>query len=329
MELFLFLFLQHYMKSKIKLWQIIALSAFIMLLMLGPTIGAITEFGPVEAEKLRYPAFSQWRLVSIGKYFEHVDFFAIFQWMSGAFVRISLGLVLIMELIPLRGRKGRLWFVMLASVVYVTVAKLLAPRMIQAELVIRAVFLVDLAIAVLVTTTIWLLSFSGSRRGGNKINASIPPTTTESAPRITCDWLHERLDRCGDVTIKGVVRHGNDASETMHYVVVYVPGMVDFKFMQTLFGSDGSLAFDEKTNPLVQPVSAEDDGEHIFEQLFAGQLILLHEASGGVFAIDSPGQPSRSIEESTLELSVKGPRDGFVEAISGELVARPKAAPHA
>ncbi|QHW34098.1 GerAB/ArcD/ProY family transporter [Paenibacillus rhizovicinus] len=165
MELFLFIFLQHYMRNRIKLWQLITFSGFIALLMLGPTIGAITEFGPIEAEKLRYPAFSQWRLVSIGKYFEHVDFFAIFQWMSGAFIRISLGLIMIMELIPIRGRKGRLWFIILISVGYIAIAQVLSPRMINAEDVFRIVFLVDLAIGLFITTTIWLLSFSGLPKG--------------------------------------------------------------------------------------------------------------------------------------------------------------------
>ncbi|MBM7563849.1 GerAB/ArcD/ProY family transporter [Paenibacillus sacheonensis] len=165
MEIFLVIFLQHYLKHPIKLWQIVTFSGFIMILMTGPTIGAITEFGPIEAEKLRYPAFSQWRLVSIGKYFEHVDFFAIFQWMSGAFIRVSLGLNLMMELIPVRGRKGRAWFVGILGVIYIVLANVLAKMMIQAEHVIRLVFIVDLVLIVLVTTTIWLLSFHGLPKG--------------------------------------------------------------------------------------------------------------------------------------------------------------------
>ncbi|MBO7746089.1 GerAB/ArcD/ProY family transporter [Paenibacillus sp. MWE-103] len=166
MEIFLFLFLQHYMKNRIRLWELVLFCVFIAVLMIGPTIGAITQFGPVEAEKLRYPAFSQWRLVSIGKYFEHVDFFAIFQWASGSFIRVTLGLVLIMELVPIRGKKGRLWFLAIAGAVYIVVSRLLASVMIQAELVMRAIFVVDLAIAFGVTAAIWLLSFKGVPKGG-------------------------------------------------------------------------------------------------------------------------------------------------------------------
>ncbi|QHW35315.1 spore germination protein [Paenibacillus rhizovicinus] len=157
---------------------------------------------------------------------------------------------------------------------------------------------------------------------------SKPPTsTTGPAPPITSDWLRSQLANCGDVTIKPMIRYANDeTANTLHYIIAYVPGMVDFKFMQSLFGSDGSLLFDVKANPLVQPImhgengnSGENGGKQIFDRLFAGQIIMLSEASGEVFSIDSPGQPARSIEESTLELSVKGPRDGFVETLAVNL----------
>ncbi|MBO7746088.1 spore germination protein [Paenibacillus sp. MWE-103] len=141
----------------------------------------------------------------------------------------------------------------------------------------------------------------------------------EAVPRITSEWLRERLGRCGDVQIRQVIRHGNDAEETLHYTAAYSPGMVDFAYMQSLFGRDGSLDLDVKVNPLVQPVSPEEDGKQIFDLLFGGQIILLHEESGTVYSISSPGQPTRAIEESTLELSVKGQRDGFVEDISVNL----------
>lgn len=107
-ELFGLLFIQHHIKGKFKRWHFIILVMFLALLTLGPVMGAISEFGPAEAEKMRYPAFSQWRLVSIGKYFEHVDFFAIFQWMSGALVRLAVSIHILSEFGPMR-RLKRKW----------------------------------------------------------------------------------------------------------------------------------------------------------------------------------------------------------------------------
>ncbi|REK75762.1 GerAB/ArcD/ProY family transporter [Paenibacillus paeoniae] len=106
-ELFMLLFIQHHLKKSYKRWHLILLVLFLGLLAVGPLTGAIAEFGPDEAEKMRYPAFSQWRLVSIGRYFEHVDFFAIFQWLSGALIRISLSIYLLLEFNPLSRSKYR------------------------------------------------------------------------------------------------------------------------------------------------------------------------------------------------------------------------------
>jgi hypothetical protein len=75
------------------------LGLFLIILVIGPTVGAIAEFGPAEAARLRYPAYEEWRLVVIGRYIRHLDFFSIYQWLSGAFVRISMTMYIIAEMI--------------------------------------------------------------------------------------------------------------------------------------------------------------------------------------------------------------------------------------
>ncbi|WP_051251221.1 GerAB/ArcD/ProY family transporter [Paenibacillus harenae] len=107
-EMFTLLFIQHHLKGDFKRWHLILVALFLTLITIGPLIGAISEFGPIEAEKMQYPAFAQWRLVSIGRYFEHVDFLAIFQWLSGSLIRLSLALHIITEFSPF-GRLRRRW----------------------------------------------------------------------------------------------------------------------------------------------------------------------------------------------------------------------------
>ncbi|MBW7475363.1 endospore germination permease [Paenibacillus oenotherae] len=109
MELAYLLPLQHHLKSRLKLWKLLILLFFFIHIMLGPLIGAITEFGPTEAAKQMLPPFEQWRIVHMGNYFEHVDFFALYQWMSGAAIRIGLSLFLIADLIPARRHTARKW----------------------------------------------------------------------------------------------------------------------------------------------------------------------------------------------------------------------------
>lgn len=111
-ELLLFLFMKHHLRSRVPYYQILILAIAMIGLTLGPTIGAIVEFGPMKAAKLRYPAYEEWRLANIGINIEHLDFLSIYQWFSGAFTRISLALLLIVEVLKIpHGKKRVLWLI--------------------------------------------------------------------------------------------------------------------------------------------------------------------------------------------------------------------------
>ncbi|TBL80581.1 GerAB/ArcD/ProY family transporter [Paenibacillus thalictri] len=98
-EIALVLLLQQHLQDKMKFRHLLFTLWALVGLTVGPLIGAIAEFGPDEAARLRYPAYEEWRLVRIGHYVEHVDFLSIFQWLSGAFIRISLAIYMMMELL--------------------------------------------------------------------------------------------------------------------------------------------------------------------------------------------------------------------------------------
>ncbi|WP_445614198.1 GerAB/ArcD/ProY family transporter [Geobacillus sp. YF-1] len=118
-EAIILLFLSHRLPHPFS-WKALAVIAFLTAgLSIGPTIGALTEFGPEQAARLRYPAFEQWRMVSLGTYIEHVDFLSIYQWLSGAFIRLSLAVALIVELFSVRHPQTRR---RLLIVLYVTIA---------------------------------------------------------------------------------------------------------------------------------------------------------------------------------------------------------------
>ncbi|WP_042163871.1 endospore germination permease [Paenibacillus gorillae] len=121
LEITFLLLIQHHFKSRFKAWHLILLTLGFGLLTLGPTIGAITEFGPEEASNMRYPAYSQWRMVKIGDYFEHVDFFAVFQWLSGAFIRIAVPIYIANEFGPFK-RLKRQWIGMSAAAMLIVAA---------------------------------------------------------------------------------------------------------------------------------------------------------------------------------------------------------------
>lgn len=123
-ELIMILFIQHEMKSRMKLWYLWLLALFLIVLVLGPVIGAITEFGPFEAAELRFPAFEEWRIVQIGKYIRHVDFLSIYQWISGAFARISFSLYLVTELTYMgSGKRSRYVWLLLLGILIVAITE--------------------------------------------------------------------------------------------------------------------------------------------------------------------------------------------------------------
>lgn len=114
-ELLLLLFLQHKVPQPIRYKHLAVAAILLTGLTIGPLIGAITEFGPVEASKQRFPPYEEWGIASLGKFIEHIDFLSIYQWLSGTFIRISTFLFIMKELVSFQ--KGQKRFLLLILVV--------------------------------------------------------------------------------------------------------------------------------------------------------------------------------------------------------------------
>ncbi|MCQ6560663.1 GerAB/ArcD/ProY family transporter [Paenibacillus mendelii] len=112
MEMWVLMLFQHKLSKKLRWWQMLLLGLFLIMMTLGPTIGAITEFGPMEAAKQRNTAFEQWKILRLGQLFQHVDFLSIYQWMCGSFARVALSLYLIPDLLNIRKPVKRNWTIL-------------------------------------------------------------------------------------------------------------------------------------------------------------------------------------------------------------------------
>ncbi|MEG0260288.1 MAG: endospore germination permease [Lysinibacillus sp.] len=108
-EVLMLLFIQHQIKDRMKWYHFTVIILILMGLTIGPLIGAITEFGPNEAAKQLYPAYEEWGLVQIGRFIEHLDFFSIYQWLTGAFIRIGFILFVVSDILNISGDKKRIW----------------------------------------------------------------------------------------------------------------------------------------------------------------------------------------------------------------------------
>lgn len=118
MELLALMLLQHHIRGKAKPWHLLLYSSFIVIMMNGPVIGAITEFGPLEAAMQMTSPYEQWRLLRIGQYVEHLDFFSIFQWLSGASIRVSLPVFILADVLPLRSSRKKAVFILAVMASY-------------------------------------------------------------------------------------------------------------------------------------------------------------------------------------------------------------------
>ncbi|SFK93319.1 GerAB/ArcD/ProY family transporter [Brevibacillus centrosporus] len=122
LELSLMILFQHKLTNKPGFKSLMLICIILSGLTIGPLMGSIAMFGPDEAAHQRYPAYEQWRMVRLGEYVEHVDFFSIYQWLSGTYIRVSLALFLLGEMWKLQKYK---WLPMFLGALFMLVAVLL------------------------------------------------------------------------------------------------------------------------------------------------------------------------------------------------------------
>ncbi|MGI8386464.1 endospore germination permease [Robertmurraya sp. P23] len=95
LELYIVVLIQPFSQEPITFKQLLIVMTVLTGLIFGPLSASIMEFGVVESVKHRYPAYEQWRVLNIGEYISNLDFFALYQWLSGALIRIGLFMYLL------------------------------------------------------------------------------------------------------------------------------------------------------------------------------------------------------------------------------------------
>ncbi|AMW99384.1 spore gernimation protein [Rummeliibacillus stabekisii] len=108
-ELLMLLFIQHKIQKRMRWYHFALILVILTGLTIGPLVGAITEFGPTEAAKQRYPAYEEWGLARIGRFIEHIDFFSIYQWLTGTFLRVGFILFVCADILNISSDKKQVW----------------------------------------------------------------------------------------------------------------------------------------------------------------------------------------------------------------------------
>ncbi|RJE88697.1 hypothetical protein D3P07_11960 [Paenibacillus sp. 1011MAR3C5] len=171
LEAWILLLYQHELTTKLRWWHMVLLGIFLISMTLGPTIGAITEFGPAEAAKQRHTAFEQWKLLSLGTLLQHADFMSIYQWLCGAFARLAISLYLIVDMLEVKKPRSRLIALSLVTV-FMTVLSAWPWRDDQTLAYLQYVHFPSLLIYVLFITFVLGIAALISKRKEKKKNGS-------------------------------------------------------------------------------------------------------------------------------------------------------------
>lgn len=137
--------------------------------------------------------------------------------------------------------------------------------------------------------------------------------------------FREWFDGSGDVAIVSRIM-GRDRREPLRTVMVYCEGMVDRPFINEVILPRLAAVFRELEDiaSLKELLTERIDGdaaesltpEEAIPLVYSGRLLITFPDVPLVYTVDIANVPQRKPEESSTEVSVKGPRDAFTEDVS-------------
>ncbi len=148
----------------------------------------------------------------------------------------------------------------------------------------------------------------------------VPVMMPQSAEQST-GWTEERIrqlfDKCADVTIKRYELGGPDQRQPL--LTVSCDGMTDVKQMnEYVLPRLERMTYESTFDPTQHAelaLTRFERTKEIITRVFSGQLVLYFIKLQQWFALDISDPPKRMPMESNTELSIKGPRDGFIEEL--------------
>ncbi|WCN37568.1 spore germination protein [Aneurinibacillus uraniidurans] len=151
------------------------------------------------------------------------------------------------------------------------------------------------------------------RKSKRRTSISVP-AVGEHISEFKEEQVREWFASCGDVNIEIIRTEGNDNAVVM---LIYCPGLCDTKQINQIVSSSMSLyKLEDQRTATMKKLSNQGIKETIIESVFLGQLLLLFEGTDVAYTIDISAQPKRNPEEPKTEISIRGPRDGFIEDLS-------------
>ncbi|MDF2720502.1 MAG: spore gernimation protein GerA [Paenibacillus sp.] len=153
--------------------------------------------------------------------------------------------------------------------------------------------------------------------------------TTAANTGAGSDWTEEKLlalfEQCDDV--KAESHQISDDDSESRILFMYAEGLCDNrKIAQIVLPELVDMYAVNRLEPLKRghpsgklplvPCKPDSTSQDMMDAVFQGELIIVFEATNIVFLMNLSDRPERNPQESSTEISIKGPKDGFVENIS-------------
>ncbi|WP_246320647.1 spore germination protein [Paenibacillus qinlingensis] len=155
------------------------------------------------------------------------------------------------------------------------------------------------------------------------MNLNVKHTLTSDVSKE--HMLRQLFANCSDVQIQVQLFAEDDPSSTI--MMIYAEGLCDcaqigkviLPELNTIYRDNG---FEYLQNgyvlgalPLIS-FDGEATEEEITDAVFQGDLLLIFLSSDAMYKLNICNRPQRTPEESSIEISIKGPKDGFVEDLT-------------
>lgn len=130
------------------------------------------------------------------------------------------------------------------------------------------------------------------------------------------DEIKQVLGNSSDLQIKSF---HVDASKSVKAYLIYLKGMVDQssldEFISSLANQQPDNIYDELESLPIGDLKTVDDFKLLIQDLLSGDVVLLIEGVDEAYIVDTENQNFRSVQESTTEPVVRGPKEAFTESI--------------
>ncbi|WP_338753719.1 spore germination protein [Bacillus sp. FJAT-52991] len=140
----------------------------------------------------------------------------------------------------------------------------------------------------------------------------------KSKPAINEQTLRETFKQCSDV----VFSHLQFDEERV--TLIYCSGLVSTdmlyktvprKLEEFLKNPPSEFTEDWMQSLKLPTLQVVTNNEKAEMDIFSGKLLLIFHSGAVIYSVDISDRPQRDTEESTMEITVKGPRDNFIEDI--------------